>query len=81
MEDKHLYRETQWDVSAEEGRAHHGLVAIGFAILVVMAFFSLFFGVLSGEQVITYASSGGSTIGSSRIPASIAMPQIFLSME
>lgn len=37
MEDKHLYRETQWDVSAEEGRAHHGLVAIGFAILVVMA--------------------------------------------
>ena len=36
MEDKHLYREMQWDVSAEEGRAHHGLVAIGFAILVVM---------------------------------------------
>ncbi|MGN8708955.1 hypothetical protein ACTNDK_07180 [Collinsella sp. HCP3S3_B1] len=36
MEDKHLYRETQWDVSAEESRAHHGLVAIGFAILVVM---------------------------------------------
>ena len=36
MEDKHLYRETQWDVSAEEGPAHHGLVAIGFAIFVVM---------------------------------------------
>ena len=36
MEDKHLYRETQWDVSAEESRAHHGLVAIGFAILAVM---------------------------------------------
>ena len=33
MEDKHLYRETQWDVSAEESRAHHGLVAIGFAVL------------------------------------------------
>ena len=37
MEDKHLYRETQWDVSAEEGRARHGLVAIGVAILVGMA--------------------------------------------
>ncbi len=36
MEDKHLYRETQWDVSAEEGRAHHGLVAIGFAVLAVL---------------------------------------------
>lgn len=24
MEDKHLYRETQWDVSAEEGRAIMG---------------------------------------------------------
>ena len=36
MKDKHLYREARWDVSAEEGRAHHGLVAIGFAILVVM---------------------------------------------
>ena len=36
MEDKHLYRETQWDVSAEESRAHHGLVAIGFAVLAVL---------------------------------------------
>ena len=36
MEDKHLYRETQWDISAEEGRAHHGLVAIGFAVLAVL---------------------------------------------
>ena len=36
MEDKHLYRETQWDVSAEESHAHHGLVAIGFAVLAVM---------------------------------------------
>lgn len=36
MEDKHLYRETQWYVSAEEGRAHHGLVAIGFAVLAVL---------------------------------------------
>ena len=36
MGDKHLYRETQWDVSAEEGRAHHGLVAIGFAVLAVL---------------------------------------------
>ena len=36
MEDKHLYRETQWDASAEESRAHHGLVAIGFAVLAVL---------------------------------------------
>lgn len=36
MEDKHLYRETQWDVSAEESRAHHGLVAFGFAVLAVL---------------------------------------------
>ena len=36
MEDEHLYRETQWDVSAEESRAHHGLVAIGFAVLAVL---------------------------------------------
>ena len=36
MEDKHLYRETQWDVSAEESRAHHSLVAIGFAVLAVL---------------------------------------------
>lgn len=36
MEDKHLYRETQWDVSAAESRAHHGLVAIGFAVLAVL---------------------------------------------
>ena len=35
MEDKHLI-ETQWDVSAEESRAHHGLVAIGFAVLAVL---------------------------------------------
>ena len=36
MEDKHQYRETQCDVSAEESRAHYGLVAIGFAVLAVL---------------------------------------------
>ena len=36
MEDKHLYRETQWDLSAEESHGHRGLVAIGFAVLAVL---------------------------------------------
>ncbi len=36
MEDRHQYRETQCDVSAEESRAHYGLVAIGFAVLAVL---------------------------------------------
>ena len=36
MEDRHLYRETRWNLSAEESRAHQGLVAIGFAVLAVL---------------------------------------------
>ena len=49
MEDKHLYRETQWDISAEEGRAHHGLVAIGFAVIF-------------GLPIMTMKVSGGNTV-------------------
>lgn len=36
MEDRHVYRETRWNLSAEESRAHQGLVAIGFAVLAVL---------------------------------------------
>ena len=54
MEDKHLYRETQWDVSAEESHAHHGLVAIGFAVLAVLVIaFCIwtFGGSIPGEEI------------------------------
>ena len=69
MEDKHLYRETQWDVSAEESRAHHGLVAIGFAVLAVLviAFCIWTFGGRGGaawefeaDATMIMLSSGGS---------------------
>lgn len=74
MEDKHLYRETQWDVSAEESRAHHGLVAIGFAVLAVLviAFFIWTFGGRGGVAwefeaddslpIMTMKVSGGNTV-------------------
>ena len=74
MEDKHLYRETQWDVSAEESRAHHGLVAIGFAVLAVLviAFCIWTFGGRGGAAwefeaddslpIMTMKVSGGSTV-------------------
>ena len=54
MEYKHLYRETPGDVSAEEGRAHHGLVAICFAVidLLVIAF-----------CIWTFGGPGGATWG------------------
>ena len=54
MEDKHLYRETQWDVSAEESRAHHGLVAIGIEVL---PFLVIAFGIC------TFGGPGGATWG------------------
>lgn len=74
MEDKHLYRETQWDVSAEESRAHHGLVAIGFAVLAVLviAFCIWTFGGRGGAAwefeaddslpIMTVKVSGGNTV-------------------
>ena len=74
MEDKHLYRETQWDVSAEESRAHHGLVAIGFAVLAVLviAFCIWTFGGPGGATwgfeadeglpIMTMKVSGGNTV-------------------
>lgn len=77
MEDKHLYRETQRDVSAEGGRAHHGLVAIGFAALAVLviAFCIWTFGDQGGAAwefeaddslpIMTMKVSGGSTVAAS----------------
>ena len=74
MEDKHLYRETQWDVSAEESRAHHGVVAIGFAVLAVLviAFCIWTFGGHGGATwgfeadeglpIMTMKVSGGNTV-------------------
>lgn len=74
MEDKHLYREAQWDVSAEESRAHHGLVAIGFAVLAVLviAFCIWSFGGRGGAAwefdaddslpIMTMEVSGGNTV-------------------
>lgn len=74
MEDKHLYRETQWGVSAEESRAHHGLVAIGFAVLAVLviAFCIWTFGGPGGATwgfeadeglpIMTMKVSGGNTV-------------------
>lgn len=74
MEDKHLYRETQRDVSAEGGRAHHGLVAIGFAALAVLviAFCIWTFGGQGGAAwefeaddslpILTMKVSGGNTV-------------------
>ena len=36
MEDRHLYRETQWDVSARKAVRTMALFAIGFAVLAVL---------------------------------------------
>ena len=77
MEDKHQYRETQCDVSAEESRAHYGLVAIGFAVLAVLviAFCIWMFGGRGGTAwtfeaddslpIMTVKVAGGNTVAAS----------------
>ena len=65
----------EWDVSAEESRAHHGLVAIGFAVLAVLviAFCIWTFGGRGGAAwefeaddalpIMTVKVTGGNTVG------------------